>query len=254
MPLNPRLSVSAMLTPQWPFERDLTFWESLDSHHAGLFQPKLDAYGNDAAIAALKQRLLNPHNWGPGRGLLDRSVDVAAALGGCTYGVTGGGRFGDWQGNLDLFAEAIGPGVARAKAKGVRVGIEPTTSPLITFVHNLRDGLIVADRTDIGLAVDVGNCWMERDVLGLIRSLGDRIAIVQLSDWAMGTIEDPGREKVLPGFGELPVHRFVEAALDAGYDGQFEVELNGRRYSEADLRRAITHTSKLLDEVFGTKT
>lgn len=266
MAFNSRLSVSAMLTFQQNLEQDLTFWQSLGVKQVGLFYPKIREFGQAEAIRRMKAQeldascviwgrfdLTHPENWEVDRAMLADSIAIASAMGGCVYGTTGRGRFGEWDDNVRAFAEAIAPCIEAGRRSGVRLAFEPSLRPQISFAHTLTDARDIADKTGIGLVVDVGNCWMERDIERVIRDLGSHIALVQLSDFAIGTFERPGeRDKVLPGMGELPLHRFIEAALAAGYDGPFEVELLvPPSVDHSAIARSIALTSQILDEVLG---
>ncbi len=264
--LNARLSVSALLAPRWTFEQDLGFWKDIGAHHVGLFHRKLAEHGHDAAIESLQQNglgvsciistrfnLFDPGLLEQDRAVIDRCVDTAAALKCCTYGTTGQGKFGEWAENVKAYAKAVAPCLERAKAKNVRLALEPSLRPQISFAHNLTDARDIAEQTGVGVVVDIGNCWRERDVEKIIRSLGEHIALVQVSDFQIGTLENPGpNERVLPGEGELPLHRLIEATLDAGYEGQFEIELQGPAVFDPDAaRRGIMFASNVLDDVLG---
>ena len=59
--------------------------------------------------------------------------------------------------------------------------------------------------------------------------------------------------QVVPGDGDLPVGRFIQAALDTGYKGAFELEMVGPKIEaegyEPALRRAVERANLLLEEV-----
>ena len=94
------------------------------------------------------------------------------------------------------------------------------------------------------MIADLGNCWMERDCEDTVRRAGARIAVVQFSDAVFGTTEQPSPGgRVVPGDGDLALDAFIEAALDAGYTGAFELEVVGPAIEAeghaAALRRAV---------------
>ena len=136
----------------------------------------------------------------------------------------------------------------------MRLAIEPSLRTDVSFVHTLRDGIDVAERAGIDVVADLGNCWMERNYEESVRRAGSRIAAVQFADAVFGTPQQPppgGR--AVPGDGDLPISRFFEAALDAGYTGLFELEQVGPRIEAeghgAALRRGVERASALLEEV-----
>jgi sugar phosphate isomerase/epimerase len=264
---HPRLAVSAMCTYSSPFADDLALWQSLDLHHVGLLISKLDDYGHPAAIAALQGasmrattvitqnfNLAVPESWEANRAKVYGVIDVAAAVGGTPY-FTPGRRDGRSFDELtDSLAEAVAPCLEYAKARGVRLAIEPSLRTDQSYVHTLRDAIDVADRTGLSLIADLGNCWADRDVEAVVRRAGSRIAAVQFADASYGIPGQPlpvGR--AVPGDGDLPIDRFIEAAVDAGYTGAFELELVGPAIAaeggEAATRRAVERASTILDKV-----
>ena len=53
---HPRLSVSEMCTYPRPFGDELELWDELGVKQVGVITAKLDAYGRDKAVAALRER------------------------------------------------------------------------------------------------------------------------------------------------------------------------------------------------------
>jgi sugar phosphate isomerase/epimerase len=264
---HPRLSVSEMCTYPWPFGEELDLWQELGVRRVGVITAKLDAHGRDQAVATLRGRSMSaatvltrnfdlsaPGTWEARQAEINSAVDLAGAIGGCVYFTPGrrdGRSFDELTGSL---AEAAAPCVAYAASKKVRLAIEPSLRTDVSFVHTLRDGLDVAESAGIGVIADLGNCWMERDYETTVRRAGSRIACVQFADAVFGTSTEPSPGgRVVPGDGDLPIHRFIEAALDAGYTGLFELEQVGPRIDaeghEAALRRAVERASGLLEEV-----
>ena len=253
------LSVSAMCTLSWSFAQDLALWDDLGIDHVGLLGMKLQP----DAVAQLRARswstttviagtfdLAAPATWDTTRAAIAGAIEVAEALGGCVYVTTGRTDGRTWDEVAATFGEAVAPSVALAGSRGVRLAVEPSLRTDISFVHTIRDVIDLADRTGVSIVADIGNCWMERDVEATVRRAGDRIAAVQLCDVVIG------REgRVMPGDGELPIHRFIESALDAGWKGPFELEVVGPALEaegyEPALRRGVGQTRSILEEVLG---
>jgi sugar phosphate isomerase/epimerase len=86
---------------------------------------------------------------------------------------------------------------------------------------------------------------------GTIAAGIDRIRLVQVSDYAVGTLSTPAR--LVPGDGDIPIARILGQVLDAGYDGCFDLELIGPAIEaegyERAVPRAITALDGLLAEV-----
>src|SRR4029077_20460541 len=194
--------------------------------------------------------------WDANRATVNDAIDLAAVIGGCTYFTPGrrdGRSFDELTASL---AEAVAPCAAPAASRGVRLAIEPSLRTDVSYVHTLRDGLEVAERAGIDVIADLGNCWMERDYEDTVRRAGPRIAAVQFADAVFGTMgQPPPGGTAVVGDGDLPVRRFLEAALESGYQGAFELEQVGPLI-EAEghvpaLRRGVGRANALLVEVLG---
>jgi sugar phosphate isomerase/epimerase len=130
------------------------------------------------------------------------------------------------------------------------LGFEPTARPNASFVSTLADSVDVMDKTGLDVIVDVGICWVERDIDACIKKLGKRIALVQLSDYVYASGVAPSSGRILPGEGDLPLDRFVRVAVDAGYTGPFEIELMGlEKDCAAPMRKAVEHTNAILNRI-----
>jgi sugar phosphate isomerase/epimerase len=264
---HPRLSVSEMCTYPLPFAEELGLWDELDVHRVGVITAKLDQHGRDAAVADLKERSIvattlitrmfelgAPETWDANRATMNEAIDLAAVIGGCTYFTPGrrdGRTFDELTASL---AEAVAPCAAHAASRGVRLAIEPSLRTDVSYVHTLRDGAEVAERAGIDVIADLGNCWMERDYEATVRRSGARIAAVQFADAIFGTSSEPSPGgRAVPGDGDVPIRAFIEAALDAGYSGAFELEQVGPTIEAeghaAALRRAVDRATAILEEV-----
>jgi len=265
--MHPRLAVSEMCTYPWPLADELELWDELGVRQVGLLSAKVDAFGRDAAIAAFRERsivgttvitgmfdLSDPSGWDTTRATINQAIDLAAEVGGCTYLTTGRRDGRSFDELAAAFADAVAPCAEYAKQQSVRLAIEPSLRTDVSFVHTLRDGTDVAARAGIDVIADIGNCWMERDVEDTVRRAGPRIAAVQISDAVYGTTDNPSPGgRVVPGDGDLALDAFIEAVLDTGYTGAFELELVGPAI-EAEghagaLRRSVERTDALLHEV-----
>ncbi len=264
---HPRLSVGEMCTFPWPFGDELALWQELGVRQVGVITAKLDAYGLDKAVAALRERSMTattiitrnfdlsaPDTWDETRAQINDAIDLATEIGGCVY-FTPGRRDGRSFDELTVsLAEAVAPCAAHAASRGVRLAIEPSLRTDVSFVHTLRDSLDVAERAGIDVIADLGNCWMERDYEDTVRRGGPRIAAVQFADAVFGSSkEPPPGGRAVPGDGDLPIDRFLRAALDGGYRGAFELEMVGPKIEaegyESALRRAVERADTLLEEV-----
>ena len=189
-----------------------------------------------------------PHLMERGYQDLMDAIDKAAALGaGIVYGPTGGAPALEWDDAADVFAARIAPAVRRARERDVLLLIEPTIMMIahLSIVHTLRDTIDLAERTGLGVCLDVHHVWAERDLRGAITRAGPRIGLVQLSDWIPGISH---HFRAVPGTGAIPLERIVGWILDTGYQGLFDLELRpDPKIPDTDtLARAIDHAGSLL--------
>jgi sugar phosphate isomerase/epimerase len=159
----------------------------------------------------------------------------------------------DWDAAADALAAAVDPLRGPAREAGVPITIEPT-GPLrldLSFVTTFGDGLDLVRDLDLAVCMEVNSCFAER---GLTRSIADgvdRLAHVQVSDFVIGSLCTPDR--AVPGDGDVPLARIMGAAIDAGYERAFEIEMVGPRIEDEGydgaIRRSVAHLGDLLDRL-----
>src|SRR5262249_24591780 len=94
-------------------------------------------------------------------------------------------------------------------------------------------------------------CWAERDLDTTIRTGVDRIRLVQVSDFKVGTVASS--QRLVPGDGDIPIARILRTVLDAGYGGVFDLELIGDAITaegyDAAVPRAVGALGSILEEL-----
>ena len=261
--MHPRLSVSAVSSWRWSLEEDLACWAELGIDHVGLSFRKLDEAGLDAATARIHAAglrvsnlvelgwwdLAEPATWSLQQSRLRDAVGVAAALSGCLVITTGPALGLDWDDAAARFADALGPVRAAAEAASVPITVEHTGGLRLdlSFVTTFVDGGDLARSAGIGLCMEVSSCFAERDLHRSISEYADVLGHVQLSDFVVGSHCTPDR--AVPGDGDIPLGRLIDALDAAGYGGAFELELVGPRIEEEGYAHAIRRGVSYLDEV-----
>lgn len=268
--VHPRLSVNALSSYRWSFDQDLALWRDLGIGWAGLIGAKLgddvesglacmtDAGIRCSTVIAPGFELAAPESWEASRATLRRMIDAVAANGGWSIYITPGRTtFAPWAEVLDIFAEASGPSADYARAQGVRLAFEPSKRPDVSFINTVRDAIDAAEATGLGIVVDFGNCWMERDFRKTILRAAPHIALVQVGDTQVGPVQGPGQSsasgRVPFGEGDLPIARMLEDVKDTGYAGPIELELPGQLGEtegyEPVIRRGVENACWLFEEV-----
>lgn len=266
--MHPRVCVNLMVFGDTPLAEAVDHCRGIGVARLGVPNWMLEAAGWEAGAAVLAGcgmtvativhpsmfHLDAPDGWAEERAALVRTLDTAAALGAETvYTTTGPAGILTWEEAADALREASGPVVDHARSLGIPLTIE-TTNPLrvgASFVHSLADAVLLSEQTGLGVCVDIYACWTERDLAGTIRRAIDRIALVQVSDFVVGTLDMPNR--AVPGDGDIPLRRIVGWLLEAGYEGPFDLELLGPRIEAegplAAARRSAERLSELLESL-----
>jgi sugar phosphate isomerase/epimerase len=156
--------------------------------------------------------------------------DAATLEAGCLMVLSGPAGALSWEeaaGRARPLLEAV---VRAAERAGVRVAIEPTSQLRmdLSFVHTLGDALDLVDEIGspwLGVVLELNNAWIERGLYRNIRERTGRIALVQVSDFRVGTLA--ASERVMIGDGDIPLARIVGALDAAGYVGWYDLELLG---------------------------
>jgi sugar phosphate isomerase/epimerase len=95
------------------------------------------------------------------------------------------------------------------------------------------------------------SCSYERGLAEVVRENLDVLALVQVSDFVIGTLETANR--AVPGDGDIPLARLLAMVMEAGYDGVFDIEIMGPRIEDegyrSAIRRSVERTSELLDQL-----
>jgi sugar phosphate isomerase/epimerase len=266
--VHPRVSLSAISTFHWDLDRDLAFYERAGISAIGASLAKLEAAGLDAGARRIRDaglrvtnligigpfRLAHRAQWPEQRARVEGALDAAEAVGAeCMILTTGPADALTWEDAADALEEALEPVVAAAEARGIPFGLEHTNSLRVDvgFVHSLADVVDLARRLGIGVCVETNACWAERRLGETIASGVDTFRLVQVSDFAVGTLSTPNR--LVPGDGDIPLRRILGQVLAAGYPGCFDLELIGPRIDdegyESACTRAVDVLGRLLTEL-----
>lgn len=254
MTSGPPVSVNGMAASALPLAEELATYREIGARRIGLGVAKLTRHGLAAAVeeiaasglsvAYLFMPLLSAPGdqagWAEEARTLATALDTAAALGADTLYFTSGpsGRL-SWEEAAEALADRLAPAVAHAARLGVTLAVE-NTMPLraeLSFTHSLRDAAALARRLDIGLCVDLYCCWQERGLIDTLAAELDRVRLVQVSDYRLGTLSVPDRR--VPGDGDIPLDRLLRQLVGLGYRGLLDLELVGPAIEAEGAPRAL---------------
>lgn len=253
--------MSEITTLAWSFERDVEVFAAAGIPAVGIALRKLDGIAPAAAAARLRGAGLavscvtssGPFPLGDAdgeRAALARTrthLALAAELGAaCLMLLPGASPLLSWEeaaARVRPLVETLLPDAERA---GVRLALEPVSQLRMDlgFLHSFDEALDFVDTIDspwLGVVLELNNAWVERRLYANVRERLARIALVQVSDFRIGTLA--ASERVVIGDGDIPLRRIVRALGAAGYAGWYDIELIGsaieREGYESVVRRAV---------------
>jgi sugar phosphate isomerase/epimerase len=191
-----------------------------------------------------------PQRWAEQQDRVKATLAVAKQLdAGCLYFNTGSSRSGmTVDESIEALCTVLGPLITRARELDVRIAIEPSspTNHDRGCVHSLRDAIWVAEQTGVDFIVDLQTCWLERDLTTMVRENRDRVALVQVSDYVVGT--ETRLSRSVPGDGDIPLEHLLGDLLAVGYLGDFDVEMIGPRIEGEGYESAVPRAVKWLSD------
>ena len=252
--VHPRISVNNLSSLYQSLADDIALWRELGVDHVGLITPKLEAVGWDTARGIVVDARVRISNVAAEPRVLRESLEFAAATGaGAVYACSGGIGARTWDEAAAAYCAGIAPLVALADRLGIRLAVE-ATNPLrtdVSFVFTFRDAVDLARAAGVSLVLDLYSCWYERGLEDLVRKNLGLVALVQISDYALGTLNTPNRSVI--GDGDVPLERLLGMLLDAGYAGAFDLEILGPRIEEegypSAIRRSLERASEMLERL-----
>lgn len=135
---------------------------------------------------------------------------------------------GNIQQTIDTAVREYQALAAFAADHGVRVALEPLNPTIINIetavwtVAQAMQLIQAVNHSAFGLCLDYWNVWQNADIESQIRACGDKIFIVQASDWRTPR---SFQDRLVPGQGEIPLPALLRATHDSGYQGPYVVEI-----------------------------
>jgi sugar phosphate isomerase/epimerase len=263
-----RLSMNELTTYRWSFEEDVRRYAAAGYDGIGVWREKLADCGEQNALSLLAQTGLSVSllSWAggftgsDGRTHLDAiedgldAVRLAARLQAECLIVHSGARGGHTRNHVRrLFRDALERLLAAAEPLGVTIAIEPMHPGCgadWTFLKGLDEALALIDACHsprLKLALDAYHLGHDEAVLRRLEEIAPHVAVVQLGDARHIPCGEPSRCPL--GEGILPLGRFVDTLLSAGFDGFFDIELVGEEIESADYGQLLSHSRQAFEEL-----
>jgi sugar phosphate isomerase/epimerase len=264
----PTLSMNELTTFRWPLEEDVRRYAAAGYEGIGVWRQKLADYGEEAAVDLIAESGLRVTNllWAggftgscgrtPAESVQDaiQAIRLAGALGaGCLVIYPGGRNFHIYRQAERLLRGALDQLLDYAADVEVALAIEPMHAACAadwTFLTDVEStvALVESYRTPfLKLVFDTYHFGHDEAVLANLPELVPHIGVVHLADRAEAHTLEVDRRRL--GEGRLHLAEIVRGLIDAGYTGDFDVELMGREIDESQYEEVLTASLDFFERV-----
>jgi sugar phosphate isomerase/epimerase len=264
----PTLSMNEVTTFRWSLEEDVRRYVAAGYEGIGVWRRKLADHGEQLGVDLIADSGLRVTNlvWaggftgGEGR-TLDESVQdamhalrLAGALGAGCLVVYPGGRNNHILSHAErLLRMAIEQLLDFAADVEVAIAIEPMHAACAgewTFLTDLESTIALLERFDspfLKLVFDSYHFGHDQAVLAKLHEIVPHIGVVHLGDRSTPHSVDQDRRPL--GEGSLQLAELVRGLLDAGYVGDFDVELIGPAIEHGHYEALLTESQAFFERV-----
>jgi sugar phosphate isomerase/epimerase len=264
----PTLSMNEVTTYRWPLEEDVRRYAAAGYEGIGVWRPKLSDYGEEQAIDLIADAGLRVSNllWAGGfTGSCGRSpqesvqdgiqaIRLAAALGaGCLVVYPGGRNNHIYRQAERLLRGALNELLDYAVDLDVTLAIEPMHAACATewtFLTDLESTIALVEdygTPHLKLVFDTYHFGHDRAALANLGEIVPHIAIVHLGDRAGPHAADQDRRRL--GEGSLQLAETIRGLVDAGYAGDFDVELIGQEIEPSQYDEVLSSSLEFFERV-----
>lgn len=260
--------MNEVTTYRWSFEQDVSGYVEAGYKAIGVWRQKLSDYGEVQGIDLLAESGLHVTNlqWAggftgsDGRSLQESIDDAAHAIrlagamqAGCLVVYTGGRNNHTFRHAERLLRTAIDSLLQLADDADVTLAIEPmhpacaTEWTFLTDVESTIEILEYFCSPRLKLVLDVYHFGHDQSVLANLDQIVAHTALVQLSDRRCAHGVDQIRCPL--GTGHLPLEGILHRLLEAGFQGDFDVELLGQDMQLCEYECLLSTSKQTLDRL-----
>jgi len=264
----PRLSMNEVTTYRWSFEEDVRRYRDAGYEAIGVWRQKLGDFGEEEGVDLLAESGLHVTNllWAggftgsDGRSFEEAVEDAAHAVrlagamnAGCLVVYTGGRNNHTSRHASRLLRTAIDRLLDLAEAADVTLAIEPMHPACAaewTFLTDLESTmkLVESFQTErLKIVFDAYHFGHDRSVLENLPEIVPYMALVQLGDRL--TAHDIDHNRCELGQGVVPLSEILCRLLEAGYEGDFDVELVGQDIELSCYEKLLSTSRLAFDEL-----
>ena len=262
-----RLSMNEVTTYRWSFEEDVWHYVEAGFEAIGVWRQKLSDYGEERGVDLVAESGLHVTNlhWAGGftgsdGRTLEESIDDAAhairlagALeAGCLVVHPGGRNNHTFRHAERLLRDAIDCLLELAEAADVTLAIEPMHPACAgdwTFFTDLPATISFLDDFDsryLKLVLDVYHFGHDRSVLSHLSEIVPHTALVQIGDRRGRHQSEQNRCPL--GEGRIPLANVLQDLIEAGYQGDFDIELVGQDVQLCDYEYLLQDSKQTFEQ------
>ena len=241
-----RVSISELSTLRWSFFQDSIRYASYGFGSMGVWRQKTNELDEGEASDLLFEMNMNVSSvhWAggftgsDGRSYVEAiddaidAIQLAGRLGADCLIIHPGSRNGHTYSHAyRLFHTALLSLVPVANDFGVKLAVEPMldmSSSDWTFFDTFKSSLDLVSQFSsehVGLVLDLFHVGLNREVYVGLNQFIDHVALVQLAD--RRTTASQSETRQLLGKGDVAIVAWMQRLQQLGYEGMFEVELQG---------------------------
>ncbi len=264
----PKLSMSEVTTYRWSLEEDVRRYVAAGYEAIGVWRQKLADFGEEEGVDLLAESGLQVTNllWAggftgsDGRSQLEAIDDAAHAIrlagamnAGCLVVYPGGRNNHTFRHAERLLRTAIDVLLGLAEDAEVTLAIEPMHPACAaewTFLTDLESTVALVESYStphLKLVFDAYHFGHDRAVLANLREIVPYTALVQLGD--RRTAHGIDQDRCALGKGFVPLSEMMQCLLEAGYQGDFDIELAGQEIELSSYEHLLTVSKQAFDQL-----
>lgn len=265
---TPVLSMNEVTTYRWSFEEDVQHFAAAGYEGIGVWRQKLADYGEEQGARLLAESELRVTSllWAGGfTGSDGRSqqeaiddaehaIRLAGAINaGCLVVYPGGRNHHTFRHADRLLRAAIDQLLGLAEAAEVTLAIEPMHPACATewtFLTDIEATIALIESFQsphLKLVFDAYHFGDDQAVISNLREIVPYTALVQLGDRRKAHGID--QDRCLLGNGSVPLTQIVHNLLEAGYEGDFDIELAGEDIESSDYHHLLDISKLAFDHM-----
>ena len=263
-----RLSMNEVTTYRWSFEQDVQNYLAAGYDAIGVWRQKLADFGEeqgidllaDSGLAVTSLLWAGGFTGSDGRSQREAIADAAHAIrlagamnAGCLVVYPGGRNNHTFRHAERLLRSAIDTLLEYAEDAEVTLAIEPMHPACATewtFLTDLESTITLTESYDspyLKLVFDAYHFGHDRALLANLHEIVPHTALVQLGD--RNTAHGIDQDRCALGKGFVPLPEIMQRFIEAGYQGNFDIELAGQDIELSDYQHLLVASKQTFDSL-----